>query len=143
MLFLAQSDTTVGFLSYSLTRINEAKQRPHDQKTLQTLSSFKELSHITRVPKKHRNLVRRAKKTSFVLANGRAFRVVAKDSLHHGLLKKMGPVYSSSANLTSKAFKEEEAVQKSDIIIKDSRGFFESSASSMFKLSKTHKKRLR
>jgi len=143
MLFLAQTDTTVGFLSHSSERINRAKQRSHSQKVLQTFPSFKALSHHTRVPLKHRQFVRRSRKTTFVLENGMAFRVVDKASMHSSLLKSMGPVYSSSANVTQKSFNEYDACLQSDIIVKDRRGFFEATASEMFKLSRTDKKRIR
>ena len=143
MLFLAQTDTTVGFISLSSTTINKAKQRPLSQKVLQTFPSFKALNQVTRVPKKHRAFVRRSKKTTFVLDNGLAFRVVSKKSLHHSLLKSMGPLYSSSANVTKQSFNENEACLQSDIIVKDRRGFYEAEASEMFKLSRSSKKRMR
>jgi tRNA A37 threonylcarbamoyladenosine synthetase subunit TsaC/SUA5/YrdC len=143
MLILAQSDTTVGYLSKSSQRINQAKNRSQDQKVLQTVASFKELQKLTRTPPKFRRMIRRAKKTTFVLDNGRSFRVVDKASLHHSLIRKMGSVYSSSANETKQAFHEATALAKSDIIVKDRRGFFEAEASTMYRLSRTRKKRLR
>ena len=143
MLLLAQSDTTVGFLSYSSERVNKAKQRPVSQKVLQTFPSFKALNQVTRVPKKHRSFVRRSKKTTFVLDNGLAFRVVSKKSLHHSLIESMGPLYSSSANRTKKSFNENEACLLADIIVKDRRGFYEAEASEMFRLSKSGKRRMR
>ena len=143
MLFLAQTDTTVGFISHSAETINKAKQRSLSQKVLQTFPSFKALNKITRVPKKHRSFVRRSKKTTFVLDNGLAFRVVSKESLHHSLIESMGAVFSSSANMTKKSFNENDACLQSDIIVKDRRGFYEAEASEMFKLSRSHKKRLR
>jgi len=143
MLILAQSDTTVGFISHSSECINKAKKRDLSQKVLQTFPSFKLLNQQTRVPKKHRSFVRRAKKTTFVLANGIAFRIVDRESLHHSLVKSMGAVYSSSANETKKSFNEYDACLQSDIIVKDRRGFFEAEASKMFKLSTKNKKRMR
>lgn len=143
MLFLAQTDTTVGFVSLSSETINRAKQRPVSQKVLQTFPSFKALREVTRVPKRHRSFVRRSKKTTFVLANGLAFRIVSKKSLHHSLLQSMGPLYSSSANVTKKSFNENDACFQSDVIVKDRRGFYEAEASEMFKLSRSDKKRMR
>lgn len=143
MLILAQTDTTVGFISLSSECINRAKKRELSQKVLQTFPSFKLLKEVTRVPKKHRSFVRRAKKTTFVLANKKAFRIVDKESLHHSLVKSMGAIYSSSANETKKSFNEYDACLQSDIIVKDRRGFYEAKASEMFKLSTSSKKRMR
>lgn len=143
MLILAQTDTTVGFISHSSACINRAKKREISQKVLQTFPSFKVLKQHTRVPKKHRSFVRRAKKTTFVLANKIAFRIVDKENLHHSLVKSMGAIYSSSANETKKSFNEHQACAQSDIIVKDRRGFFEAEASRMFKLSTSNKKRMR
>ena len=143
MIYLAQSDTTVGFLSLDAKKINLAKNRPIQQKVLQTFSSFKVLNDHARIPKKHRKFVRHSKKTTFVLSSGEAFRVVDEDSLHHKLIAKLGHVYSSSANQTKKSFNEVDAHLKSDIIVKDRRGFFEDEASKMYKLSRTKIKRLR
>ncbi len=143
MLYLAQSDTTVGYLSKSSERINRAKRRDVNQKVLQTVASFKDLATLTRTPPKFRAMIRRAKKSTFVLNNGRSFRVVDKHNLHHGLLKQMGPLYSSSANDTKASFDEALAFKKSDIIVKDRRGFYEAAGSTMYRLSRTSKKRLR
>jgi tRNA A37 threonylcarbamoyladenosine synthetase subunit TsaC/SUA5/YrdC len=143
MIYLAQSDTTVGFLSRDAKSINRIKQRDENQKVLQTVADLKTLQTVSRIPKKYRRFVRRAKKTTFILPNGEAIRVVDKSSLHHPLVKKLGRVYSSSANVTKERFSESHAHEKSDIIVKDSRGFFEDSASKMYKLSKSTIKRLR
>lgn len=143
MLYLAQTDTTVGFLSRDAVLVNKVKGRDLNQKVLQTVVSLKELQTFSRIPKKHKNRVRRAKKTTFVLPNGEALRVVDRHSLHHAMIKDMGAMYSSSANITKKSFNESLAFEKSDIIIKDRRGFFETEASKMYKLSRTNIKSLR
>ncbi len=143
MLFLAQSDTTVGYLSRTKEEINRAKQRPLDQEVLLTLPDLKRLQDISRIPKKHRNRVRRARRSTFILPNAISFRVVPKESRHHALLHRYGPLYSSSANKTGERFNETESVKKADIIVKDSRGFFEDSASAIYKLSRTSIRRIR
>lgn len=143
MLYLAQSDTTVGFLSRDARCINLAKGRDEFQEVLQTVASFKVLKTLSRIPKKHRNFVRRSSKSTFILANKKAARVVSKSSAHHRLVHSFGAIYSSSANMTKKAFNKEEAFHKSDIIVKDSRGFFEDEASKLYKLSNSKIQRIR
>lgn len=72
MLYLAQTDTTAGFLSKDEREINKAKGRALQTPCILTMSSLKELASLVRVPKAHKNLVRKAKKTSFIYKNTRA-----------------------------------------------------------------------
>lgn len=71
MLYLAQTDTTAGFLSKDEREINKAKGRALQTPCILTMSSLKELVSLVRVPKAHKNLVRKAKKTSFIYKNAR------------------------------------------------------------------------
>lgn len=72
MLYLAQTDTTAGFLSKDEKEINKAKGRALQTPCILTMSSLKELVSLVRVPKAHKNLVRKAKKTSFIYKKARA-----------------------------------------------------------------------
>lgn len=72
MLYLAQTDTTAGFLSKDEREINKAKGRALQTPCILTMSSLKELASLVRVPKAHKNLVRKAKKTSFIYKKARA-----------------------------------------------------------------------
>lgn len=72
MLYLAQTDTTAGFLSKDEREINKAKGRALQTPCILTMSSLKELLSLVRVPKAHKNLVRKAKKTSFIYKKARA-----------------------------------------------------------------------
>lgn len=72
MLYLAQTDTTAGFLSKDEKEINKAKGRALQTPCILTMSSLKELASLVRVPKAHKNLVRKAKKTSFIYKKTRA-----------------------------------------------------------------------
>ncbi len=72
MLYLAQTDTTAGFLSKDEREINKAKGRALQTPCILTMSSLKELTSLVRVPKAHKNLVRKAKKTSFIYKKARA-----------------------------------------------------------------------
>lgn len=76
--FLAQSDTTAGFLCANPKKLNRLKKRDENQKILLALSDFIELKKRFRIPLFAKKMVRNARKTSFVLPNGKSFRVVKK-----------------------------------------------------------------
>lgn len=140
LVFLAQSDTTVGLLSLDKTKLNKIKNRPLDKPCIECISSL----HVRnlRVPNRYKNLVRRACKTTFILQNGHSFRVV-KNSLHVNFLDKFKAIYSTSANETNKHFDFKFAYGVSDVIVEDKRGFFENPPSPILKLGKTKVKRIR
>ena len=141
-IFLVQTDTTVGFASQDLEKLNKIKDRPITQPCLKTVSTCKALKSISRVPKKHRRYVRYAKNTTFIYQNGEACRLV-KDEVHGKFLERFEWLYSTSANLTKKGFELEYATKKADIIVEDKRGFFEDRASKMFKMGRIKKRRIR
>lgn len=76
--FLAQSDTTAGFLCANPKKLNRLKKRDENQKILLALSDFRQLKRRFRIPLFAKKMVRNARKTSFVLPNGESFRVVKK-----------------------------------------------------------------
>ncbi len=161
MLYLAQTDTTAGFLSKSQAEINKAKNRALQTPCILTMAYFSELLSLVRVPKAHKNLVRKARKTSFVYTNSRnssdkalnfsqgfkgdlACRVV-KDSSHSEFLAKNGAFFSSSANLHGEKFNAQKARQitlENNGKIIDER-LFEGKASRLILLSKTKKRKIR
>lgn len=141
-LYLAQTDTTAGFLCKDSARINSAKQRPLDTPLIKTCSSFKKLKNLSRVPKHHRNLIRRSKKTTFIFPNGASFRVVTDDP-HHAFLEDFDFLYSSSANINKQSFDIDYAMKTADVIVEDERGFFESAPSTILQLGKQTLKRVR
>ena len=140
--FLVQTDTTVGFLSQSSDSLSQLKQRPNDKPFVSVTSSFKELKKLCRVPKEQASRVRRSKKTSFVYANNRAIRVI-KEETHAEFLKPFAWMYSTSANDAGKSFDEGFAFAKSDIIVEEINGFFEGESSSIYRLHRDTRKRLR
>ena len=79
LVYLVQTDTTVGFSSSSDEKLSAIKQRPQSKKILHTIDSFKILQEYTRVPKKFRKRVRNSKKTTFIYPNGKSFRVIPKE----------------------------------------------------------------
>ena len=80
LVYLVQTDTTVGFSSSSDEKLSLVKQRPLSKKILNTVDSFSTLNKYVKVPKKFRKLVRNSKKTTFIYSNGNSFRVIDKKS---------------------------------------------------------------
>lgn len=140
MIYLAQTDTTAGFLSKDLKELNSIKDRPLNQPCLICVSKFKNLQNFSRVPKKYKNLIRRTKKTTFIYPNSQAIRVV-RDHPHAKLLDKLEWAYSTSANPHKKGFDIEFAVANADVII-DTK-FTPAPASKIYKISKTNIKKIR
>ena len=141
-IYLAQTDTTVGFLSQDKTKLNKIKNRPINQPILREVDSLETLKKFVRVPNSHKRRVRRAEKTTFIFPNGESFRVV-KDEKHIEFLKKFKWMYSTSANEHGKIFNKEWAKEKADVIVEDKRGLFEGKASTIYKLGKYKIKKIR
>lgn len=140
LIYLAQTDTTAGFCSQNLKKLNAIKNRPENQPCLITVAKFGELKKLARVPKKYKNLVRKSQKTTILYPNLKAIRVV-KDEKHAKFLVKFGWMYSTSANLHGQKFNLEFAKNVVDVIA-DSE-FSEKQASRIFKLSKNKIKKIR
>lgn len=141
LLFLAQSDTTLGFLSQDASKINLAKGRGN-QKVLIEVSSLSVLRTLSRIPQKHKNIIRRMQKTTFIYPKGQAIRII-RDPWHLRFLSPMRWLYSSSANPTKESYNPSFAHQKADVIIQDKRGFFEGKPSRIYKINSCSLKRIR
>ncbi len=141
MIILAQTDTTVGFLSSESSELDSIKSRAPSKKYLKVFDSISSLLEQTRVPNAHKNAIRQSKKTTFIIKN-RAFRVV-KDERHKRLISKFKWLYSTSANESNKSYDRDFCFSKADIIIEDSRGLYESSSSTIYKLTNSKKIKLR
>ncbi len=137
-IYLIQTDTTVGFLSKDYQNLNIIKERNINQDCLMVVSSLRELKELVRVPNSFKKAIRYSSKTTYIYNNKKAIRVVNKP-IHKNFLKLFGFFYSTSANKTKNSFNFEFAYNKSDIIVFDSRGFFEDSPSKIYKLYKTKK----
>ncbi|WP_291953332.1 Sua5 YciO YrdC YwlC family protein [Campylobacter sp.] len=140
MIYLAQTDTTAGFLSKDLKALNKLKKRRLNKPCLIATTKFYELKKLTRIPSKFKNLVRKSKKTTFLYANKKAIRVI-KDCHHENFLKQYDWLYSTSANEHGKKFDENWARKNANEIIDEV--FFETSASKIFKLRGSKKNKLR
>ncbi len=138
--FLAQTDTTAGFLSRNPASINEKKGAIKTKPLLLEVAKLNYIPH--RIPVNYRTFVRRAKKTSFILPNGKSFRVVHEE-LHKQFLLPFKCLYSSSANRTHKRFNYEFAIKQCDIIIYDKRGIFEAKSSTILKIGCNKVKKVR
>ncbi len=139
---LTQTDTTVGFLSQDAQKLYEIKSRKNTKPFLKVYSSFHHfLSSNNRVPNRFKNMVRRSKKTTFIVKN-RAFRI-AEPELHSQILRKLKWHYSTSANESGKKFERGFCEKKADIIIENKYGLHEHSSSSLIKLTQTKRRKLR
>ncbi|ECL2788655.1 Sua5 YciO YrdC YwlC family protein [Campylobacter coli] len=140
MIYLAQTDTTVGFLSKNLEEINALKGRDKNRPCLITSAKFCELKSLARIPKSFKNLVRRSKKTTFIYPNNQAIRIV-KECKHANFLSKNGYFYSSSANKHGKEFDEEWARSVADVVVDEI--FVENTPSKIIKLHRKKLKKIR
>ncbi|MEA3370081.1 MAG: Sua5/YciO/YrdC/YwlC family protein [Campylobacterota bacterium] len=139
---LAQTDTTVGFLSQNQTKLQEIKSRDTSKPFIVVYQDFKTFSTLGhRVPNSKKSLIRRSKKTTFIV-NGVAFRVANHKSSSH-LLRGLKWSYSTSANKSGKNFDRNFCESKADIIIENKDGLREESSSSLYKLNSKKIKRLR
>ncbi|QCD44151.1 Sua5 YciO YrdC YwlC family protein [Campylobacter mucosalis] len=140
MIYLAQTDTTAGFLSKNLLALNTLKNRPTNQPCLLTTAKFSELAKLTRVPPRYKNFVRKSKKTTFLYPNQKAIRIV-KDCAHAKFLADFDWLYSTSANLHNMKFDENWARKVADVVIDDT--LFEGQSSKIFKISRAKIKKIR
>lgn len=142
LVYLAQTETTAGFLSQSAQALIQTKNRPSDKSFLISVDSLQMLKTFTRIPRQHKKLVRKSSKTTFAYPCGLAIRVV-KDEAHLSFLKKLRWSYSTSSNESGKHFDEGFALQKADAIVFTCKGFFEDRPSTILKLGKTTMRKLR
>ncbi len=139
---LAQTDTTVGFLSQDASRLAKIKARPPHKPFIQSFSSLQTYKEMGgRVPQQFKNRLRRSKSTTFVI-NNRAVRIVSQGP-HHKLLQKFGWLYSTSANAANHPYERGFAEEQAEIIVEDSRKLFEGKSSHIFKLHHYKLKQLR
>jgi tRNA A37 threonylcarbamoyladenosine synthetase subunit TsaC/SUA5/YrdC len=139
---LAQTDTTVGFLSQDAQKLYEIKSRETSKEFIKVYKTFKTfLDDFKRVPLSQRAFVRRSKKTTFILKN-KAFRV---NSIKYNSqqLRELSWYYSTSANESGKKYNRNFCEEKTDIIIEDRFGLVEKSSSSLIKINNIKRRKLR
>jgi len=140
-LYLTQTDTTIGFVSQDSSKIDKAKRRLPNKHYICVLNSLEMLKTFSRVPNKHKNALRRAKRTTFIMPNGRSFRVV-KNTEHNLLLDRLGWLYSSSANLSGAEYSEVYAKENAEVLLSFPQKR-NGQASKIFKLSQTNIRSIR
>ena len=143
LIYLTQTDTTVGFLSNNDKKLASAKQRDSKQKILQVVTTNRKLKKLVRVPHKHKKFIRKSKLTTFIYPNNLAFRVINTESSHQNFLQKFDLMYSTSANKTKNSFDENYALDKCDIAVYSKELFQEKQASKIYKINKTKIKKIR
>ncbi|MCI5969338.1 hypothetical protein [Helicobacter sp.] len=152
-IFLAQSDTTAGFLCQDSTQLNHIKGRDARQSVLLTLNTLSKLKNLVRIPNVHKNRVRKSTKSTFIY-KGRnalrykslAIRLVPKEEAkmgHSDLLEFFPFLYSSSANAHKKEFDLNFALQKADILVLDERFLSAQKPSKMYKIANIRIKKIR
>lgn len=144
MIYLAQSDTTAGLLSQDKASLNALKGRDENKPCVITVASLGVLKDFARVPKGHKKLVRRAKKTSFIYTNGLCLRCV-KDARHAAFLASSFAgswAYSTSANEHGKDFDINWAKNVADVVF-DADILSQGKGSAIFKLGKKAIKKIR
>jgi len=140
-LILAQTDTTVGFLSQNAKKLAQIKERTPKKPFLKNFFSLRELKKNIRIPKNLKKEIRRAKRTTYIVKD-QAFRV-AHFPASSALFENAGWFYSSSANRSGEQFDYNFAKGKADIIVINEVGLFESEPSSLIKCNESKKVRLR
>jgi len=138
--FLTQTDTTIGFVSQNRERLSLIKKRPAGKHYIKALPSLASLKAHTRIPACHKNRVRRAKKTTFILPDSNSYRVV-HDRHHNLLLARLKGAYTTSANQSGKAYNEQFATEMADVIVLPLKQT--DTPSTILKIGKTHIKRIR
>ena len=116
LVFLTTTDTTVGFLSQNANRLTTIKQRPPHKHYIKAVDSLQTLKAHTRVPSSHKNCIRRAHKTTFIMPNGYSYRVV-KSAGHLLLLSRLKWAYTTSANLSGERYDERFAQEAADVTV--------------------------
>jgi len=138
--FLTQTDTTIGFVSQNAEKLTAIKQRPPHKHYIKAVNSLHTLQTFTRVPTQHKNRVRRATKTTFIMPNTHSYRVI-QDKHHLLLLNRLEWAYTTSANLSNASYDETFARKNADIIVEPLHYTVE--ASHIYKLGKRSIKRIR
>ncbi len=142
LVYLTQTDTTMGFVSQSEERLTQIKQRPPYKHYIKALPSLEVLTSFTRVPNTHKNTIRRARQTTFIFPDGNSYRIIRKKQ-HLSLVEKLGWAYTTSANLSGEKFDLGFATASADIIVGYPYPETKLAASSVLKLNNIRMKRIR
>jgi len=139
-IFLTQTDTTIGFVSQNSDKLTHIKQRPPHKHYIKAVNSLQTLKKFIRVPHAHKNKVRRAKKSTFILPDGHSYRLI-RDKHHLLLLDRIKWAYTTSANLSGQPYDEAFTKEATEVIITPLT--LSKQASNIYKLGKYRIKRIR
>ncbi len=114
--YLTNTDTTIGFISQDAATLTKIKKRPLFKQYIKAVDSLSTLKSFARIPRKYKNMVRRASKTTFILQNGESYRVI-KDKHHLKLISRLKWAYTTSANISGKEYDEKWARSAADEVI--------------------------
>ncbi len=140
LVFLTQTDTTIGFVSQNADRLTHIKCRPPHKYYIKAVNSLHTLKNFTRIPTAHKKRVRRSRKTTFIMPDGHSYRLV-RDPHHLLLLDRLKWAYTTSANSSGKAYEAAFAKEAADIIVTPL--ISQSKASSIYRLNTITLKRIR
>lgn len=141
-IILAQTDTTVGFLSQDAKKLYEIKSRPPSKPLIKVYKDFKSFTKEgNRVASNRKNLVRRSKKTTFIV-NDFSFRIAPFGS-NSQIFRNHSWFYSTSANRSGESFEREFCESKADIIIETEDGLHEKKSSSLIRINAKKRRRVR
>ena len=139
---LAQTDTTVGFLSQDEIKLSSIKLRAKDKPFLKIYRDLRTLKkEFRRVPNSKKNLLRRSKKTTFIVKN-QAFRVVDLNINSH-IIREYKWFYSTSANKAGHNYDRDFCENSVDIVIENRDGLYENQASTILKINNKKIEKLR
>jgi len=138
--FLTRTDTTIGFVSQNAEKLTRIKQRPPYKHYIKAVNSLKTLQAFTRIPAVHKNRVRRAKRSTFIMPDGYSYRIV-RDKQHLLLLNRLSWAYTTSANLSGQPYDEDFAKKAADVVITPLNE--QSKASKIYTLNNHTLKRIR
>ncbi len=141
LVYLVQTDTTVGFLSRSAERLAHIKGRPLQKPFLKAIARLSTLREIGRVPRKFRREIRRSRGSSYILPNGQSFRLVR--GAHRDFVKRFEWCYSTSANRHGEPYDEKYAKEACDVVVESINGFTSAKPSQIWRLAKREKVKVR
>ena len=139
--YLTATDTTVGFVSQSAERLDTIKGRPAHKRYITALPSLRALKRRTRIPAHHRNRVRRARRTTFILPDGRSWRII-HDPRHRRFIQRLGWAYTTSANRSGEAYDEAWAREVANVVI-EPLDMTDPAPSTILKLGRERVRRIR
>lgn len=142
LIYLAQTDTTAGFLSKDAEYINRTKNRWKKTPLIMTFGSLLALKDKVRIPQRFKKEVRRASKTTYILPSSLSFRV-AHEPNHKAFLNRFDYMFSSSANPHKEPFDTKFALKRADVVVLDHRGIFDAKPSTILKINSKKKRKKR